>query len=144
MGGSLWRIKKPVSDAVSSIKRSSVALWKNTLKPLGDKTKNEFVPAIVNSFSENVAPIFSDVMSVAVTEFAKDYDFACQQVSKVTDDVIVPMMDTAQMVYTDTLESVGSTWDEYGTSILNGFREMKESLRKIWESIYDNILAAHF
>ena len=143
-GGAFGELKKPVSDAVSSIKRSSVALWKNTLKPLGDKTKNEFVPAIVNSFSENVAPIFSDVMSVAVTEFAKDYDFACQQVSKVTDDVIVPMMDTAQMVYTDTLESVGSTWDEYGTSILNGFREMKESLRKIWESIYDNILAPIF
>ena len=143
-GAAFGKLKKPVSDAVGSIKRSSVALWENTLKPLGDKTKNEFVPTIVNSFGENVAPIFSDVMGVAVTEFAKDYEFACQQVSKVTDDVIVPMMDTAQMVSTDMLDSVGSTWDEYGTSILNGFQDMKESLREIWANIYDNILAPIF
>lgn len=137
-------LKKPFSDMVGSISKSASNLWGNTLSPLGSRITNEFVPGIVNAFSTNVAPIFSDVMAFSMDEFSKDFEFMCQQVDNATKDIIQPAMSFFQTVFTDAFNSIGTKWQEVGPGLLAKFGEFRESFREIWNSLYDNILKPVF
>ena len=139
-GKAFESLKQPVSNAFNSVVGSTKNLWEGTLKPFGTYLFEDFVPNIANSFSETVAPIFTDVMSFALGEFAKDFDFACQQASNLVNDVYKPAMELVKTATTDALGTVKKEWDKSGKNLLDMFGKFRDSLKEIWNNLYQKIL----
>lgn len=139
-GDAFAGLKKPITTAVGDVKNSVGGLWENTLKPLGTYLTGDFVPTIVNSFSETLAPIFTDVMSFALGEFSKDFEFVCQQANNLVNDIFTPALELVKTVAVDVFSGVKSAWDEYGGSLLEKFGEFRDSVKTIWNNLYTTIL----
>lgn len=143
-GKAFESLKAPATQAFESIKGSISKLWKNTLKPYYGYLVFDWVPGIANGFSKTFAPIFSQVMPVLFSEFAKDIEFSCQQVNRVVKDILQPALGFIKTAALDAFSSVKSAWDEHGAGILSGFTKFKEGLRKIWDSLYTIIFKPVF
>ena len=138
-GTAFGRLKEPVQQAASSIQTSFGQLKQNTLQPLAEYTMGTFVPNIVNSFSTNVAPMFSDVLGFSVKEFAKDFEFMCQQVNNFVRDLIRPAMELFEKVFTDVFDSIGKKWSEVGEGLLEKLGIFRDTFKQIWNTLYDKI-----
>ena len=142
-GKAFASLKKPVKDAFESVKASTSDLWNKSLVPFGSYLANDFIPGIANDFSVNLAPIFSDVMSVAIKEWAKDFDFACKNIKRIIDDVLIPAFQFISTVWAGVTDGLKKAWDSTGASILAGFEEFKESLREIYAAFPEPFREAH-
>jgi phage-related protein len=131
---------EPFTLSFESIKTSIGGLWSETLAPFSGYLLEEFIPTITNSFSENFAPIFTDVMSAAVTQFAADFEWGCQKINELVNDVVVPAMDLLKTITTDTFDIIGDEWEKSGDDLLKGVQGFVESIKGIWDNLYNNIL----
>ena len=139
-GGAFQGLEEPVKNAFSSVVDSTKKLHNETLAPLDDYLKGDFVPSIANTFSTEFAPIFTDITALAFDEFAKDYQFACEQIGVITTDILQPSLETAKTITTDAMTAVGDEWENSGTKLMNLFSGFRESIRGIWTNLYDTIL----
>lgn len=139
-GTAFASLQGPATSAFQTITSSTAGLWNETLLPFGEYLTFEFVPGIANSFSENIAPIFAEVMPVAISEFAKDWEWACGEVDRVTDDILYPAFGFVETAANDVFSGIKTAWDEHGTGILTGFQTFKEKLREIWDTVYTNVI----
>lgn len=143
-GTAFNRIKGPAMEAFSSVGNSLNGLWQDTLSPYYDYLVGDWIPGIANSFSETFAPIFGDLMTVQMQQFALDFQFYCDQMHNYTEDILKPRLEGIKTVATDVFAGVKTAWDTYGGSILDGFTRFKESLRQIWQTLYDNVFKPVF
>lgn len=143
-GKAFEKIKDPAVRALSSVKGSLTDVWENTLKPAGEYMAGDFVPTISNAFSGTFAPIFGETMPVLFDEFAKDFDFATEEIDRASKDILAPAFEQVKTVAVDSFAGIKSSWDEHGQGILDGFQSFKESLRKIWDTIYTNVIKPIF
>ena len=139
-GSAFEQVKEPAMNAFKSIGESLSGVWTNTIQPFGSYISTDFVPTVTNSFSENFAPIFADIGTTVLPQFATDFDWMCLQIDKSVDDIVVPAMDELKTVTTDTFDAIGDEWDKSGEDLTNGFTETSNSLKGIWENLYNNIL----
>lgn len=114
-------------------------LWNESLAPFGAYVMNDFVPGIANSFSTTMAPILADVMPVLLEEFALDFEYACADASAAIDGLTAAMQ-FCQQAFDEMMQSITVSWDEHGGGLLDNFQLFKESLRSIWNAIYQNII----
>ena len=135
-GTTFSKLKEPAQQAASQIKTSFRNLKNNTLEPLAKYTADIFVPEIANSFSVNLAPVFTDVMKIAMSEFAKDFEYMCQQIDKFVKSIVYPAMELFKKVTTGTFEIIADAWKSHGEDLLKKTTEFRDSLKKIWDSIY--------
>ena len=133
-------LKQPISDAFTSVKGSVQGFWNDTLLPFGEYLTADYIPTMVNAFSETFAPIFSDVMSFAVTQFASDFEFSMTQISNFVNDIFKPAMDTVKNITVDILGAVKDEWDKSGENLLNLFGGVRDSIKEIWNNLYEKIL----
>ena len=133
-------LKQPITDAFGSVTESFSMLMSETLVPLASYMYENFIPTITNSFSENLAPVFTDVMGFAITEWATHFQWACEQWGVIIEDIYKPTVEHLQMITTDTFDAIGAEWDKSGTSLLEKFSGVIESVRGIWENLYNNTL----
>lgn len=108
---------------------------------LGGYVANEFVPNLTNNFSENVAPIMSDVVPWAASEMSEQFEHSCGTIQQVTDDVLIPTMKQVETVTTDVTDAVGKDWEESGTDILSGLTGFFASIRSLWDQFYNNVFS---
>ena len=130
----------PISEAFGSIKTTIGTFWEETLSPLLSYILVDFIPPIVNSFSTNFAPIFSDVMSVAITGLAEDFKWLCEQFNVISEDILQPALEIVKGITIDTFDAIGEEWNKSGGSLLEKFRGFVDSIKGIWENLYTNIL----
>lgn len=143
-GKAFNKISDPAKKAFDKVQTSSSKLWNQTLAPFGKYIVNDWVPSIYNSFSENFAPIFSEVMPVLFNEFALGFEFACNQISRVYSDILKPNFEQIKIIAIDAFGGIKKAWDKYGAQILDGFQTFKDSVRTIWNNIYENIFQPVF
>ena len=139
-GNAFESMKEPVSNAFSSIMESTSSLWNDTLQPFGDYLANEYIPTIVNSFSETFAPIFTEVMSFAMNQFSSDFQFACEQISNFVNDIYQPALERVKQITIEVNEIIRKQWDESGQKLLDLFGKTRDSIKEIWENLYNNVL----
>lgn len=139
-GTAFASLQGPATSAFQTITSSTTGLWNETLLPFGEYLTFEFVPGIANGFSENIAPIFAEVMPVAISEFAKDWEWACGEIDRITDDILYPAFGFVETASNDVFSGIKTAWDEHGTGILTGFQTFKEKLREIWDTVYTNVI----
>lgn len=139
-GNAFVALKQPISDAFTSVKGSVQGLWNDTLMPFGAYLLDEWAPSVVNTFSETVAPIFSDVMSFAIEQFSLDFDYMCQQVNLLVNDIVIPALDLWKNIFIDLCAGLKEEWDNSGSMLLEKFGEFKNSFKEIWDNLYQNII----
>ncbi|MDL2294987.1 hypothetical protein LJC60_10295, partial [Ruminococcaceae bacterium OttesenSCG-928-D13] len=137
-------LREPVEFAFETIKGAALNLWETGLKPLGLYILTDFIPSIVNGFSETFAPIFSDVLGVAITEFALDFQWMCGMVTRGINDIVLPALDGFKTVALGIFDGIKKGWDTYGAGILETFQSVKEQIRTILTAVYDNIILPIF
>ena len=130
----------PLSEAVTSIGGSLTTLWNESLAPFGSYVLEDFVPNITNSFNENFAPIFTDIMKNAFEQFPKDFEWACLQIGLITEEILKPAMESVETITTDTFDAVGNEWEESGDSLITNFNGVVESFKGIWDNLYNNVI----
>lgn len=133
-------LKQPITDAVTNVGTSLQGLWNNTFIPFGAYLFEEYVPTMVNAFSETLAPIFTDVMSFAIQQWASDFDFACQQISALVNDIYMPVMELIKTVAVDALGTIKTEWDKHGKALLDMFGKFRDSIKEIWNNLYQKII----
>lgn len=130
----------PARQALESIQKSAANLMDGTIVPVKDYILGTWIPDIVNSFSLNFAPMFSDILGVAFQECASEFEHMCTQINKLTQDLFIPALELCRNVVTDMWDSIGSTWAEHGEDILAMMVTLHDGLREIWDKIYDGII----
>ena len=132
--------KESIKDSVLSIGETAIELKDNTLAPFGSYVAEEFVPNITNSFSENFAPIISDVTSWTAEQMAKDFEWGAKKIEETVNDIIKPTMDTFSQIATDSMDVIGKEWEESGDDIIEGMTETSESTKTLWDNLYGEVL----
>ena len=139
-GKAFSSLKQPIGDAFNSVMSSTKNLWDNTLAPFAGYLLEDYVPSIANTFSETFAPIFSDVMTFAVDQFAKDFEFACLQTERLVNDIVQPALELFKDVFTGMCSGIKDEWDRSGQTLLKKFGEFRDSFKQIWDNLYKNII----
>lgn len=130
----------PISNAFGTIKTSFNGFVEETLAPFGSYLFEDFIPTITNAFSENFAPIFSDIAGFAIEQFALDFQWGMEQTSLAVNDILMPALELVKTVTTDVLNAVGEEWQNSGANLLELFGGVRDSIKGIWENLYNNIL----
>lgn len=141
--GAFAEIGPAVMDAAGRVGAAFSTMWNDSLAPFGEYLVFDFVPSVVNSFSETMAPILADVMPVLLDELAKDFEFATKIISDVLDG-LKGVFEIVKNVFADMCQSLSSNWDIYGGDLLQGFTEFKEGLRETFETLYYDIIEPVF
>lgn len=106
----------------------------------------DFVPNIVNSFSKNIAPVFTDVLSISIDTAGKYFKTYGKIIKSCTDTVIIPALRLIEEVYTGICESIGNAWGEYGAPLMANltttFDKIQNILRKFYYNLVEPILSA--
>lgn len=139
-GNAFANLKEPLTNSFNSMSESVAGFWGDTLVPFGTYLVGDFIPSVSNSFSETFAPIFSEVMAFAFDQFAKDFDFACKSISAIVADVLQPAFESVKTIAIDAFGSVKKQWDDTGNTLLTKFGEFRDSIKEIWNNLYENIL----
>ena len=100
----------------------------------------EFIPNIVNSFSTNFAPIFADVVSLAISEAAKTFEWFGGLVEEITNDIIVPTLELLEEISTDTFDAIGQAWQTHGGALVEQIEEACENIRDFFTQMYEQFL----
>lgn len=132
------KIKTPIANAFSTVKEG-VLKASEKLSPFKDYVLNEFVPGVVNSFNENLLPVFSDLFGLAIEEAANDFAWFGEQAATVISG-LQPAFDTVSTIWNDVCTTISETWDKYGAGLMEKFQTFKEGIREIWERIYSKII----
>lgn len=97
----------------------------------------DYVPAIVNSFSTNLAPVFGDIAAFGISELGKTFEWFGGIFNDVCNNIVIPTMDVIKMVYTDVFDIIGSVWAEKGQPLLDKASEAYEQVRTILTNVYE-------
>ncbi|MEG1620995.1 MAG: hypothetical protein RR322_03695, partial [Oscillospiraceae bacterium] len=137
-------VAENIKPAFEKIKNSGADLLENGIKPLGSFLLTDFIPSMHNGFAETFAPIFQDVASFAVKEFAKNVEFACNVVKNIINDVLIPIFKTIQNVILGIFDGIKKAWDKYGKSILDQMSIALDGIRSLWNNLYNNCIKPIF
>lgn len=135
-------LKKIAPEAEMLTRRVGITfsdLWNNTFAPFGSYITTDFIPTIANKFSETFAPIFADVMPIAIDVFATDFENSCLLIKEYCKR-LQTAFEGIKTVFSDMCESISSNWETYGGDLLQGFTDFKNGLWETWWYIYDNII----
>lgn len=139
-GKAFTDLKTPVESAFNSIAKSSTSLWKDTLKPFAKQVAEEYVFPIVNSIQETLIPIFTDGLSFALSEYSKDFEFACLQTDTLVKDIFQPALELVKNKTVEALGVVKDEWAKHGESLLAALGKFKDSVKAIWDNMYQSVI----
>ena len=136
-----WNTAKP--DFINGISEIQTGFT-----TLGEYLGTEFVPNVVNSFSENLAPVVGDTFGFIIEETGKQFSWLGGYINTTINDVAIPALQTIEMVATDIFNIIGGAWDEHGATLLEAFSGFFEKIRghfdnfykKVFKPIWDNVL----
>lgn len=128
--------KESVANGLDSLKESFTDLSTYVLE--------EFTPNVTNSFSENIAPIVSDVLNFGISEAGKTFETYATTVENATNDIVIPALESIEMVATDSFEGVNKAWTKHGGSFLTELGKAFDGMRSGWDKFYSNVIVPIF
>lgn len=124
--------KKHFENGANSIKKALTTLATYILKT--------FVPNIVNSFSKNFAPIFADVVCLAIEEAGKTFEWFGDIVEDATDNIIIPALKLIEKVATGTFDAIGQAWQNKGGALVEQIKKACENIRQFFTDLYEKAI----
>jgi phage-related protein len=112
----------------------------NAYKTLGTYLLTEFIPNIVNSFSTNLAPVFADVLSLAIRETGKTFKWFGELFEDVTNDIVIPTLELLEDIATGTFEAIKAAWDKHGGELVRQIEKACENIRQFFTNLYEKFI----
>lgn len=138
-GGAFDTVVQAWEEAKPHFITGANEIWQG-LSSLGTYLIDEFVPDIVNSFSVNLAPVIGDVFGFALVEGGKTFEWLGGVFNDVTNDIIIPALDSVKTVYTDIFEGIGKAWAKHGEPLLKELGTFFENIRTHIDTLYDVVI----
>ncbi|WP_337574065.1 hypothetical protein [Fournierella sp.] len=139
-GKAFGQLARAAQSAWALIRDSALELCDTALRPLGEYLLGEFIPNIVNAFSETFAPIVGAVGELFLEQFARNFSLGCQLVGDAIQNYLMPLLGFLQQVVQDMLAAVSEAWAVYGQPILDRLAEGFEQLRNWVQTLYYELL----
>ena len=139
-GKAFGQLARAAKSAWAVIRDSALELWDTALRPLGEYLLGEFIPNIVNAFSETFAPIVGAVGELFLEQFAQNFSLGCQLVGDAIQNYLMPLLGFLQQVVQDMLAGVSEAWAVYGQPILDRLAEGFEQLRNWVQTLYYELI----
>lgn len=134
------QLARAAKSAWAIIRDSALELWDTALRPLGEYLLGDFIPSIVNAFSETFAPIVGTVGEVFLEQFAQNFSLGCQLVGDAIQNYLMPLLGFLQQVVQDMLAAVSEAWAVYGQPILDRLAQGCEQLRGWVQTLYYELI----
>ncbi|WP_370828920.1 hypothetical protein [Fournierella massiliensis] len=134
------QLARAAKSAWAIIRDSALELWDTALRPLGEYLLGDFIPSIVNAFSETFAPIVGAVGEVFLEQFAQNFSLGCQLVGDAIQNYLMPLLGFLQQVVQDMLAAVSEAWAVYGQPILDRLAQGYEQLRGWVQTLYYELI----
>ena len=134
------QLSRAAKSSWGIIQGSALELWDTALRPLGEYILGDFIPSVTNAFSETFAPIFADVGSLIMEQFALQFQWACNLIGDLINSFLMPLFGFLQQVIQDMFAGIKGTWDIYGQPILDGLALGFQSVRDILSDVYYNLV----
>ena len=128
-----------IENAGSRISTAWTTLKDAALVPFVTYITTDFIPSIANDFSTTFAPIFADIMPVAIDTWTTNFENGCLLIQEYC-GILQMAYEGVKTVFFDMCESISSNWETYGGSLLQGFTDFRDGLWETWWYIYDNII----
>ena len=139
-GKAFGQLARAAPSAWALIRDSALELWDTALRPLGEYLLGEFIPNIVNAFSETFAPIVGAVGELFLEQFARNFSLGCQLVGDAIQNYLMPLLGFLQQVVQDMLAAVSEAWAVYGQPILDRLAQGFEQLRNWVQTLYYELI----
>ena len=139
-GKAFGQLARAAKSAWAVIRDSALELWDTALRPLGEYLLGEFIPNIVNAFSETFAPIVGAVGELFLEQFAQNFSLGCQLVGDAIQNYLMPLLGFLQQVVQDMLAAVNEAWAVYGQPILDRLADGFEQLRNWVQTLYYELI----
>lgn len=145
-----WKqIQEAVERVRPRIEAAALDVRDNALKPLADYLWSDWMPTMVNSWSQAFAPIVGGLISTGVEGFATLYETACGIVRDSTNNILLPSLELVKGIWTDMMQSITDAWATWGEPIMQRMQTAYEWLAKIisdfyytiWEPIQENAIS---
>jgi phage-related protein len=107
---------------------------------LGGYVVGTFVPDVVNSFSENLAPVFADVFAFKLEEAGKNFELFGGIIKDATSTLIIPALESVKTVLTDTFGYIGSAWEKHGEPLMAKLTEAMDHIRSTISNLYEQFI----
>ncbi len=112
-GKAFDQLARAAKSAWAIIRDSALELWDTALRPLGEYLLWDFIPSIVNTFSETFAPIVGAVGEVFLEQFARNFSLGCQLVGDAIQNYLMLLLGFLQQAVQDMLAAVSEAWAVY-------------------------------
>ena len=139
-GKAFGQLARAAQSAWALIRDSALELWDTALRPLGEYLLGEFIPNIVNAFSETFAPIVGAVGELFLEQFAQNFSLGCRLVGDAIQNYLMPLLGFLQQVVQDMLAAVSEAWAVYGQPILDRLAQGFEQLRNWVQTLYYELI----
>ena len=139
-GSAFQQLAGAAKSSWGIIHESAMKLWDSALRPLGEYILGDFIPNVTNAFSETFAPVFADIGSLIMEQFALQFQWACDLIGDLINSFLLPMFGFLQQVIQDMFAGIKGAWDVYGQPILDGLALGFQSVRDILSDVYYNLV----
>lgn len=139
-GSAFQQLAGTAKSSWGIIQESAMKLWDSALRPLGEYLLGDFIPNVTNAFSETFAPVFADIGSLIMEQFAFQFQWACDLIGDLINSFLLPMFGFLQQVIQDMFAGIKGAWDVYGQPILDGLALGFQSVRDILSDVYYNLV----
>ena len=129
-------IKESFGGGLGSLKESFTTLSTYVLE--------EFTPNVTNSFSENIAPIISDVFGFSLEQAGKNFELYAWTIDSSINDIVIPALESIETVSTDSFEGANKAWNKHGATLLSELGLALDGLREEWKKFYNNVIVPIF
>lgn len=113
---------------------------KTAFGTLGGYIVEDFVPTVVNSFSENLAPVYSDIFDSKLRMGSENFAFLTDLINSSVNDIIIPTFETLKGIFTDVFEGIKKAWDAHGAPLMAEFEKTVTGIRDTVQTIYDTVI----
>jgi phage-related protein len=113
---------------------------KNGFMTVGTYILEEFVPNVVNSFSENLAPIYGDVWGFYLEEAGKNFALFGTLIDDISTNIINPALESIEMVVTDVFDAIGDAWDKHGAGFMEKITKFFDGIREDINEFYEAVI----
>lgn len=131
-----------VAEAWNNSKESFAKGGEDIMDSLGTVSGyvvRDFVPTMVNSFSENLAPLYTTYWAFLLEEGGKTFELFGKTVKDSTDEIILPAADSVKIALSDMFEGIGEAWSNH-SGIFDTFSEALEKVRTLLETLYEEFI----
>ncbi|EFB74807.1 hypothetical protein [Subdoligranulum variabile] len=141
-----WNQMSAAAAAVwEPLRTAALTLWNDTLLPLARYLTTEFLPGVVNSFSEAFGPIVGGALSAAITVAGNTFQWLSALVADASATILQPALAMLLTVWQGLMTGIRSAWDAYGQPLLDGivlaFQNLTTLLQALWSGTLQPVLS---